>query len=841
MAEYNHRTQFDPQWLRESVAAAPPMLRNHGRQMHVEPSGSVLTALAWGGERPVLRVWRDRTLLAEHTLPGQPSSAPCWVGDALWLSVGGAVWRAEDLCRAPGRIEGFDGEIEDGAVAPGGETVLLLRDANGLELVVNRERTRLDPEGGRATCDWDGEGRLHVVFEKAMGIEYRCFAASALRHAQRLCEAYGSQPTVLCHGGRVLVSYLGEMCRKPSYKRWGDAWERLGHGGYVGALVCDGGEWKRFRLADSRQIVKPLRPTDTAYGGGPEVELRTRIEEFSPPALTLGPDGVPQVLWANLDRRWIYAARFLGEGFSPAIAVRGPLEQLTDCLLPKRANGNLLLCFVTKTRAYLDRIRLASRAVSGHRRIDFIQLDDLAEWRGLEVAINQMKRHAGNPVIRVGEPGSRDDGAVLADISRDGDRWKAHLHYQKKQARDPQVKAETWKWDGRAESADGIHWTKLEPVPLEQSQVIGETEQRYNIRYVEDPAERNARQRFKGLWRAPYGGPWAWLAVVSPDAKTWTKVASPTVVNADDDLRVWIDPDDVPERRFKANAISRSFCGRVAAQWTSPDGMHWNDERDTLDFKDPFGAKPDRGTTGRILLDSWAGPDDEDELHGGFVFRDGKRWLLHYMKWTADGHIYLGLASSSDGINFSRVGGGISTLPLGDCGAWDAGRVAIREAPFRVGNTWRQYYAGCSWKHGLAGIGAKTSHWASPHSPMQMGIAEIPVGHWTHLQLTRDVDQGEIRTVSWHLQEPHELTVDVEGLTRPGSSLRCEIIDPPTGRACEGFAFADCDPIRTDGQAVAVRWRGCGLSALGRRDVQIAATINGHGLRLYGMDLRKAI
>ena len=48
-------------------------------------------------------------------------------------------------------------------------------------------------------------------------------------------------------------------------------------------------------------------------------------------------------------------------------------------------------------------------------------------------------------------------------------------------------------------------------------------------------------------------------------------------------------------------SASRSHCGRVAAQWTSADGMRWDGIRDTLDWVDPFGRKPDWGSTGRII------------------------------------------------------------------------------------------------------------------------------------------------------------------------------------------------------------------------------------------------
>ena len=83
--------------------------------------------------------------------------------------------------------------------------------------------------------------------------------------------------------------------------------------------------------------------------------------------------------------------------------------------------------------------------------------------------------------------------------------------------------------------------------------------------------------------------------------------------------------------------------------------------------------------TSRVLVDGWAGPNIEDEIHGGVLFRDEDRWLIHYMPWTADGHVILALASSRDGINFTRVAGGKATVPLGEAGTWDAGRVAARE------------------------------------------------------------------------------------------------------------------------------------------------------------------
>jgi hypothetical protein len=162
-------TQFDAQLLDAGAPAAPSIGRNHGRQVVALPDGTTLTALAFGGERPRLRLWQNRQLMADHPLEIEP---------------------AAPVLTAQGDL--------------------------------------------------------------------------AIGHRERVAEAYGSHPVVLAIPGRVIIAFLGESCRLPSHQRWGDAWERLGRGGYIGALVREADAWRRFRLADSRQIVKPLRPIDTA-------------------------------------------------------------------------------------------------------------------------------------------------------------------------------------------------------------------------------------------------------------------------------------------------------------------------------------------------------------------------------------------------------------------------------------------------------------------------------------------------------------------------------------------------------------------------------------------------
>jgi|GEM_PF-6175136 len=844
------RTQFDPQLLPGSDTAAPAVAANHGRQMLIEDDGAVITAMTYAGASPRLVIWRGRTLVAEHRLTGKPS-APVMVdvpgqGISVWLSVDNELYRCSLLDESPSLVKGIRGLLLDVAAGPSGQTWLAVSRGGPLNFNIFEngqinQTMAVGVNAATANIVFDTSGRLHLAAEVDQGIRYRRYDSldeQLIPDVDEVAaEPYGSSPVLsVLPDGRVLFAYLGESCRETGDKRWNVSWQRLGHGGYIGALVRrTDGTWHREHLADSKQIVMRHRPNNEAYGGGPSDDLRIRIEEYSPPALVVDSAGVPQVIWSNLDRRWVYASRFVDSQFTPAVEIRGPFEGLSGpCLvsrtIPAERETHLPFAVITSGRTYLDELVLPATTVDGERQIDFLQFDEIAAQSGLEQFVNTLRRRPENPVIAKGDPGGFDDAGIVADIWRDGNRWSAEYL-----ARNRDSTSREFSPMGLAESADGINWIKHPPKPsAERYSVDGSTNHRYNVRYIKDPDEPNPEHRYKGLYRVDDLGPWAWAVVVSSDGKEWKRVDTGHVIRADDDVRLWIDNDDISERRWKATAIGRSYCGRVCLMWYSSDGVHWQGERDTLDLDDPYGSPPDKFGTGRILIDAWAGPDEEDELHGGYVFREGDRWLCHYMKWTPDGHIYCGMATSRDGVNFSRVAGGAVTLPLGEPGTWDAGRVAIREAPFRVGDVWRQYYTGCGWKHGLGGIGAKTSPWGI-NCPNQMGAAEIEVGRWAGLQLSRDSEAGELTTVPLAPTKPMALTINVDGLARADSTLTVQVLDASTGEPIAGYGTADCQLEPVDGLAVSVRWSE--HATLPTTAIRLNVKISGWGVRLYGLTL----
>lgn len=402
-------------------------------------------------------------------------------------------------------------------------------------------------------------------------------------------------------------------------------------------------------------------------------------------------------------------------------------------------------------------------------------------------------------------------------------------------------------------SNDGIQWHRTRHHPLGDVFFVDGKPRPWQLEsqftWIRDGDEPDPASRFKGLVAAdpPWGGK---AAVVSADGVNWHTVRDAPLLISDGFSHIWRDAHDVPARRFKVTAAGRSVCGRVCVMWTSPDAIHWSPQRETLDFHDPFGSEPywaedyqnpqraEVYASGRILVDPWAGPDDEDEIHHGHVFRDGDRWIVMYQKWTPRGHVFPALAVSRDGLNYSRVAGGASNLPLGGPGEWDSGRLVPEGAPIAHEGKWRQYYTGCAWFHGMGGVNPKPAA-GKPEvvmfAPLQGGFAEIPQGRWVALRLHRDANEACLLTVPLSLDAPHTLMVDAAGLTDRGSEISLAIRDAATGDSITGFDFGGCDPIGPSTGNAPVTWQGRQLSGLGARSIRIAVRLRGHAVKLFGL------
>ena len=597
-----------------SVSVRPRRsLRNTGRQVVALPNGSVVAALAIGGEKPALLIWKGHTLLRRDALAGPPSAPLLLAGPggtvAIWISADGIVYRAPDLGAPLAAVDGLRGTLEDAADSPDGGVDLLLSERGDLALALFKDavlgEAQIDTRTGRASLEFDDSGDLHLAYEKGRGIGYRRLAPGFSFDSFQLfafragVEAFGFYPTLLAANGRLFLAYLGESSRPPSPKKHTDAWERLGQGGYIAVLVQDRGHWRRFKVAESKQVAKPFWPPRPVFADSVNDQvLRVSIEKFSPPAISIGPDRVVEVLWANTTRRWIYSSRFLDGSFSAPGEVRGPLEQLTGPgLVPRRVPDGLPglpLAMPTLSRTYLDELALPGRQVVSGRRIDFLQPDQQSECHDLALALFEMKRVPENPVILTVQPPSAYDDSARSparSCASMGDGERPIIMNMCCRPR-PVHGASQWYYGGRATSSDGIHWTKLEPQPWPKNEPIPKVSA---YTFVEDPEEKDPQHRFKGLARA--GRPWqegrGYRSVVSPDGVRWSFAGDTSrLLVGDDEMNMYRDPADVAGRRFKATAISWSHGGRTSVEWTSADGVHWNDVRNTLDFDERFKAPP---------------------------------------------------------------------------------------------------------------------------------------------------------------------------------------------------------------------------------------------------------
>jgi hypothetical protein len=773
-----HRSPLDDQLLAQWAADAALITANHGRHLRVAADGCVWSALAFAGAAAQVVVYRDRQIVAQHAT-ASPPSPPCLDERYhCWYSVG-------DTLYCDGR------EAGRGSLLDVTQDVLAVTVDGALELRrIGGASVSLSEGAGRASLAVDGRV-VHVVFEQAMGLEYReiSLEALAVQARGRIAEAFARDPVVLAHEGDLLVAYLGESLPPPpgdeAHWRGRPFRRRIGLGGYIATLVRRQGAWRAFTVAQSRPFAKPRWPRTATFAYDyPNVELPPRLDEFGPPALSVGPDGVPQVLWCNAARRWVFGARFLGDTFTAPAEVRGPLETLGRgaVLAPRQCvpgSGRLPLAFATSRRIYLDALILPTPDVMGGRTIDFVQLDELSQCAGLEVCANPMRRSEHNPLTRDPAPGSYASLCATFTVHHDG-QWHATVK-SKDRAASP------WRNEQPARSDDGIHWHRPGPLPTDAAihiDGVAHSADRISITWIRDDSEPQAERRFKGLWLTGKPGWGAWQTIVSPDARNWSQVdAGGLTIMCDEDLLIWRDEADVPARRFKASGNARSSCGRVLAQWTSADAVRWQDHAPALDPDQPLDAPPyfaddvAAGTVGgRVLVDPWAGPDDEEEIHGGYVFRDGDRWLCHYMKWGPDGRILPALASSREGLHFTRVAGGAATIPWSGPGQWDAGRLTIRNPPHLVNGLWWQHYSGSAWRHGMGGSGRR------PHAggtaglvafgPILPGLAQIEAGRWTCLRLTRDAEEGRFTTVPLRLSRPHTLSLDCDGVAAPGD-LEC--------------------------------------------------------------------
>jgi hypothetical protein len=291
-----------------------------------------------------------------------------------------------------------------------------------------------------------------------------------------------------------------------------------------------------------------------------------------------------------------------------------------------------------------------------------------------------------------------------------------------------------------------------------------------------DPQDPDPSRRYKLLMR-PGQTPFI-VAYFSPDGIHWRKAQEEPVIRANSDCHIGLYRDP---KTMRYQASHRADCpDRRVFRTESEDFVRWR--RSVLALEPDVGDPPQTQIYGMQM-----------SPYGSFVMG----WVSMYNTWESDfgwakmeGTMDVQVAHSRDGYCWHRTARGRRFIPLGEEGAWDGQLVIPSTAPILLEDEIRFYYSGTPYPHGGPYEGPL---------PECIGAASLRVDGF--VALTAGEDVGELMTRAFALREP-ELYVNADA-SRGELKVEIAALD---GTAIEGFALADCNPVRGDGAAQRVTW-----------------------------------
>jgi hypothetical protein len=357
-------------------------------------------------------------------------------------------------------------------------------------------------------------------------------------------------------------------------------------------------------------------------------------------------------------------------------------------------------------------------------------LDDagIARTDGLRRVLHPPDRHPENPLIRpdtAWERGCQVYGTALYDAAAKRFRiW--YLTGPKDRGLKPLVV------DGHerpphstlvayAESRDGVRWVKpdlgLFPydgdfhnnlVPLGRDNTEG-------VSILHDPREPDPDRRWKAMfwehgsggWEVRDGKPFAregaadglWVAW-SPDGLRWRHHPGNPVIRrySDTGQNLLWDP-----RLQRYVAFGRFGFGRKLARSESADFRSWSEPRLVLE------------------CDGADGPGTQIYGAGIDLYEGVYLAMLWIYREGGDGKIETQLATSRDGIRWTRAGDRATWLGVRSEAAWEDGMVRAAGRIIRRGDRLSVYYCGVNGPHNRAGHPP-----VERQHPVQIGLATLP-------------------------------------------------------------------------------------------------------------------
>ena len=343
-----------------------------------------------------------------------------------------------------------------------------------------------------------------------------------------------------------------------------------------------------------------------------------------------------------------------------------------------------------------------------------------------------------------------------------------------------------------ATSDDGMKWKTRELGPSN----------RVNPQVIDTPWEQDPRRRYKLIYVAPDEARDAkYYGACSLDGINWTPAKN-------DPILAWPRSD---VGNFVWDPHTERYIG-YPKMWITVHGTEENPNRRSVGFSatktfESWPLTPEGHSDLKVALvpdyidDKWAKGSQRTEFYGlcGFAYESmylGFLWIFrvsddcHDVHGCNDGHIFIELVTSHDGLNWRRQADPRRPiLPLTP-GAWDGGMVFTTNHPLVEvkDGTIKLYYGGAALTHNN-----ENNSWA-------IGLATLRKHGFASLDAE---GPGSVLTRKC-LGMEGRLRVNCK--TYHGGSLRAEVLDA-SGNVMDGYGKDECNELKGDLLDAVVTWK----------------------------------
>lgn len=480
--------------------------------------------------------------------------------------------------------------------------------------------------------------------------------------------------------------------------------------------------------------------------------------------------------------------------------------------------------------------------------------------QNLRLEMRTPGKHASNPVVRRGEPGTPDAMAVqfYGSVIREGDRFRM---WYVAQDDDTANKIASARWRAAyAESADGVHWIKpklgLVPFRGNKDNNLIRTEPAplgfVNLKVLADPEDPNSERRYK-ISTHVYFRHHTRLGTLAPfasaDGFTWKLLVAAKPSKAElrkDDLvlpAVHFEPSgglyqwDGMYYACGQNAMNapRPYHGRVSRLYRSADFVNWSPTSSIAFIRTPQ----------HTILGPGRSLEGEQNHEGISVWNRRNVLLGIYGRWHGakewkDITLDLGFVVSNDGLNFREPAHEWTFLERGPDGAWDEGGLLQGQGFENIGEQTFIYYGAWDPRQRASARGG-------------VGIAIVPRDRFGDL-VVEEIGKGpgdyqlpvvtsEFVTSALPVKagSPHRFFVNADGLGDE-AALKIELLGEREA-PLPGYSGKDAAIVRFNGFQTPVIWNNAAeVSGLPER-VRVRVTFEGKrntGIRFSALYLRPA-